>query len=121
MDDPTGTSAEREAANGVNEEVPESLAHGHAAYEVEEDSIAIDMAPVLARLREILPQIDLATTTEKMLRKRLEGELSIDLSTEKAAIRAEVRVAKLHGNKIQPINPLFVHTDPDLLGFQCWC
>jgi len=83
-------------ADGVKEEVHESLEGApavHAKQEVKKESIKIDMAPVIARLREILPQIDLATTTEKMLRKRLEGELSIDLSSEKAAIRAEVRPA----------------------------
>lgn len=51
-----------------------------------------DLERVKTRLREILPAVDLQTTTEKMLRRRLEEELALDLSgsKEKAAIRSEV-------------------------------
>jgi upstream activation factor subunit UAF30 len=47
-------------------------------------------AAVAARLREILAEVDLSVTTVKMLRRRLEAELSADLSSKKDLLRAEV-------------------------------
>ncbi|KAL6783661.1 Upstream activation factor subunit spp27 [Auxenochlorella protothecoides] len=42
------------------------------------------------RLQELLTEVDLQSTTEKMLRRRLEQEFSTDLSSKKALLRAEV-------------------------------
>eukprot|EP00951_Prasinocladus_malaysianus_P030253 scaffold283888_cov41-Prasinocladus_malaysianus.AAC.1 len=43
---------------------------------------------LLARLKELLGQVDLATTTERQLRKSLEAEFECDLSEYKPKIRA---------------------------------
>ncbi|KAL4421538.1 hypothetical protein ABPG75_010829 [Micractinium tetrahymenae] len=45
---------------------------------------------VVARLRALLAEVDLATTTEKQLRKRLEGEFGVQLGDRKALLRAEI-------------------------------
>lgn len=45
---------------------------------------------VLTRLRGILPTVNLEKTSEKMLRKQLEQELSCDLADKKSVIRAEI-------------------------------
>ncbi|KAG2482997.1 hypothetical protein HYH03_018122 [Edaphochlamys debaryana] len=45
---------------------------------------------VITRLRELLGESDLATTTEKMLRKKLEEEFKVDLTEKKPLIRKEV-------------------------------
>ncbi|KAL4418779.1 hypothetical protein ABPG77_001646 [Micractinium sp. CCAP 211/92] len=45
---------------------------------------------LVARLRELLAEVDLATTTEKQLRKRLEGEFGVQLGDRKALLRAEI-------------------------------
>lgn len=42
---------------------------------------------MLRRLRELLDEVDLATTTERQLRKMLEAELEIDLKEFKPQIR----------------------------------
>eukprot|EP00195_Chlamydomonas_chlamydogama_P012736 CAMPEP_0202890952 /NCGR_PEP_ID=MMETSP1392-20130828/1184_1 /ASSEMBLY_ACC=CAM_ASM_000868 /TAXON_ID=225041 /ORGANISM="Chlamydomonas chlamydogama, Strain SAG 11-48b" /LENGTH=285 /DNA_ID=CAMNT_0049574609 /DNA_START=163 /DNA_END=1020 /DNA_ORIENTATION=+ len=49
-----------------------------------------DESKVVQRLRELLPTIDLETTTEKMLRKQLEEELNTDLTELKPLIRKEI-------------------------------
>lgn len=46
---------------------------------------------LIARLRELLAESDLETTTEKMLRKKLEEEFGVELTDRKALIRKEVR------------------------------
>ncbi|KAI3429664.1 hypothetical protein D9Q98_005749 [Chlorella vulgaris] len=42
---------------------------------------------LLARLRQLLTEVDLATTTEKQLRRRLEGEYGLQLGDRKALLR----------------------------------
>lgn len=45
---------------------------------------------ITSSLRTLLKDVDLQTTTEKMLRKKLEAEFNTDLTSKKALIRAEV-------------------------------
>ncbi len=52
---------------------------------------------LIARLRELLAESDLETTTEKMLRKKLEEEYGVELTDRKALIRKEVRGRPLQG------------------------
>lgn len=45
---------------------------------------------VVTRLRQLLQDVDMETTTEKQLRRTLEQELKVDLSGHKALIRSEI-------------------------------
>jgi hypothetical protein len=45
---------------------------------------------VVARLRHILGEVDLSVTTEKMIRRRLETEYGMDLSSKKPVVRREI-------------------------------
>ncbi len=45
---------------------------------------------IVERLRVLLGESDLQTTTEKMLRKKLEEEFKMDMTDKKAIIRKEV-------------------------------
>ncbi|KAL0049479.1 hypothetical protein WJX82_003275 [Trebouxia sp. C0006] len=45
---------------------------------------------VVTRLRQLLQDVDMETTTEKQLRRTLEQELNVDLSGHKALIRSEI-------------------------------
>jgi upstream activation factor subunit UAF30 len=96
-DDPVEKRAEVKQEAESHAEVKQE-ACGAAASNMEPPPpppLAIDMVEVLARLRELLPSVDFASTSEKMLRKRLEDEFQIDLTIHKASIREEVSL--LHG------------------------
>ncbi|PRW60595.1 Upstream activation factor subunit spp27 [Chlorella sorokiniana] len=77
---PPAEAAKEEAAGGVMDETAE------AAVKAEPPS---DEA-LVARLRQLLAEIDLATTTEKQLRRKLEAEYGCDLADRKALLRAEI-------------------------------
>lgn len=57
----------------------------------EEAAAMPDDAVITGRIRELLKEVDLATTSEKMLRKRLQEEFKVDLSSKKALLRAEIQ------------------------------
>lgn len=79
----------------VAEEAPKPIEEPAAAEEPVAPAAAAATEPpsddaVKSRLAEVLKTADLSSTTEKMLRKQLEGEFGADLSSKKALIRAEV-------------------------------
>lgn len=51
---------------------------------------------IAERLKEILETADLTTTTTASIRRKLEGELGVDLTTKKAFIREQVDLYLLH-------------------------
>ncbi|EFN60104.1 hypothetical protein CHLNCDRAFT_49597 [Chlorella variabilis] len=102
------------AAAGEGAAATAATAHAGAAVKAEEGRAAADVkdeavvtheaaggpalaAPeppsdevLVARLRQLLTEVDLATTTEKQLRRRLEDEYGVDLAGRKKLLRSEI-------------------------------
>ncbi|KAG1673969.1 hypothetical protein FOA52_015725 [Chlamydomonas sp. UWO 241] len=82
----------KEQVKEEEDDVKEEQADVKADVKAEEagvSAVPVDEAAVLERLREILKSANLEEVTEKMLRKKLEGEFG-DLAHLKAAMRAEI-------------------------------
>lgn len=83
------------AASRAGEEVKQEIERKHEPVADQENGTATEQSVsdevVRERLLLLLDESDLATTTEKMLRKQLEEALGVKLNDRKALIREEVR------------------------------
>lgn len=83
------------AASRAGEEVKQEIERKQEPVADQENGTATEQSVsdevVRERLLLLLDESDLATTTEKMLRKQLEEALGVKLNDRKALIREEVR------------------------------
>ncbi len=81
-----------EVKQEIKEEVKEEVKQEIKEEVREEQQKQPSATEVIAKLKEILPTVDMAVTTEKMLRKSLEGHFGCELAQFKSEIKSEVKL-----------------------------